>query len=101
MRIFTVYDKKAQSYNTPFFCASDDLAKRSFVELCRDERTVIARNPEDFDLFCLGSFFEDSAFFDTVSPVQIMTGIEARVSALKAERLQSELLAVSDDSAKN
>ena len=99
MKVFSVYDKKAQSYNTPFFCPNDDLAKRSFVDLCRDERTVIARNPEDFDLFCLGSFVEETAIFVTLPPVQLMSGVEARVSALKAEKMASELLQVADDPA--
>jgi hypothetical protein len=94
--LYSVYDKKAQSYNTPFFCVNHDLAKRSFVDLCRDARTVISRNPEDFDLWCLGAFYEGTGSIfqnedESTNRVQIMTGVEARISALKAERFASEL----------
>lgn len=104
MRIFAVYDKKAESYNTPFFCANDELAKRSFVDLCRDPRTVVARNPEDFDLWFIGTFGEATALLlqsqtGEFAMAQIMTGVEARVAALKAEKLAAELQAVADDPA--
>ena len=105
LQIFSVYDKKAQSFNTPFFCKNIELARRSFVDLCRDDRTVIACNPEDFDLWYLGLFSEETGNLvlqsEDSQSRSIMTGIEARVAAHKAERLQSELLAVSDDSVKN
>lgn len=106
MRAFAVYDKKADSYNTPFFCANDDLAKRSFIDLCRDARTVVALHPEDFDLWYIGTFLESTASFlqapnGDYTPCQIMTGLEARVAALKADQLDRELHIAADDSAKS
>lgn len=102
MRVFAVYDKKSQSYNTPFFCANDDLAKRSFIDLCRDSRTVVALHPEDFDLWHLGTFMEGTACFLQAqngdhAVCQIMTGVEARIAALKADRFASELVKASTD----
>lgn len=106
MRVFAVYDKKADSYNTPFFCANDDLAKRSFIDLCRDSRTVVALHPEDFDLWYIGTFLEDTALLLQAQKgehalCQIMTGVEARVAALKADQLDRELHIAADDSAKS
>lgn len=94
MLIFSVYDKKAKSFNTPFFSLNHDVAKRQFVELCRDARTVVARNPEDYDLFCLGSFADETGALTPCPPTASMTGVEARVAALRLEKLQSELLQV-------
>ena len=84
MRIFAVYDKKADCYNTPFFCANDGLAKRNFIDLCRDSRTVVALHPEDFELWYIGAYLEDTALLLQAqkgehAPCQIMTGVEARV----------------------
>lgn len=101
MKCFSVFDKKAGSFNTPFFAMTEDMAKRSFVDLCRDERTTVAQHPEDFDLWIVGDFDQVRGFDpDGTVHQQIMTGIEARIAAHQANRLQSELLANADDGVK-
>ena len=97
---FSVYDKKVESFNTPFFAANEAAGKRAFIDLCRDARTTVAMHPEDFDLWILGAFDQQRGFdLDGMTHQLIMTGVEARVSALKAEKMASELLQVADDPA--
>ena len=56
MLAFSVFDKKASSYGTPFFVPTRGVALRSFSDLANDQRSVVAQHPEDFALYEVGSF---------------------------------------------
>lgn len=58
LRAYTIYDKKSNSYNTPFFALTDEIALRSFDDLIRDKRSVVGQHPEDFSLFFICVFDE-------------------------------------------
>ena len=104
LSVYSVYDVKAKSYATPFFCLNEDVARRSFIDLCRDSRTLVAQHPDDFCLCFLGFFDQDSGELyrnpNEPKPVHFFTGTEARVAALKADQLDRELHLAADDSGK-
>lgn len=56
LRVYAVFDMKSKTFNTPFFLINDDVAKRAFFDLVNDPNTTVARHPEDFSLWCLGSW---------------------------------------------
>jgi len=56
LRAYTYYDTKALFFNTPFFLHSDGEAIRTSVDLGEDMQTRIGRHPEDYILFCVGTF---------------------------------------------
>lgn len=102
LRIYSVHDVKAGTFATPFFVPTEGLARRAFVDLCRDTRTTISQHPEDFALFYLGEFIQESGevrYPEALQPVSVMTGLEARVAAIKCEKQAAELQAVADDPA--
>ena len=60
---FAIFDHKAGVYNTPFFMRTKGEALRGFMDLVSDPQTSIAKYPEDFSLFQLSSFVEQSGEF--------------------------------------
>lgn len=56
MKIFSIRDGKAECYYPPFFKKSMGEAERDFTELTRDEKSMVAKYPEDFDLYYLGDY---------------------------------------------
>lgn len=58
MLAFSVFDKKASSFATPFFVQTRGVAMRSFSDLANDQRSVVAQHPEDFALYEIGNFDE-------------------------------------------
>lgn len=95
--MYAVYDRKAESFATPFFCKTNELAKRAFVDLCRDSRTVIAQHPADFELHVICAFDDSTGRIqDGHETVIIMDGVEAMVSAHRADRLLAETKEVAD-----
>ena len=64
--IFTIYDTKAESFNTPFFQNTIGQATRSFTDAVNDPTTSMHNHPEDFTLFEIGSIDLDTAKMETL-----------------------------------
>jgi len=56
MKMFAVKDLKAEGFNTPFFQPTFGLAERSFKEATKDNQSFLSKTPEDFSLYFLGEF---------------------------------------------
>jgi len=63
MKMFTIYDSKAEAYMQPFFAKSTGEALRSFSDTCQDKNHIFAKHPEDFTLFELGTWDEQTSNF--------------------------------------
>ena len=70
LHIIAVRDRAADVYGQPQFVASVGMAIRSFSdEINRDAAdNILSKHPEDFDLFLLGLYDDQSASFDVDSP---------------------------------
>ncbi len=55
-KIYSVYDEKAQVFNTPFTCVNEAVAVRSFTDICFDGANMVAKYPSDFKLYHVGDF---------------------------------------------
>jgi len=58
LKMFSIYDKAVQVFNTPFAMKTDMEAIRAFKHMAQDPNTTIYKSPEDFILY-------ECAFFDT------------------------------------
>jgi len=56
MRIYTIYDTKAEHYGNPVFVRTDAEARRGFGQVAVDRQTEIGRHPEDFILYRIGTW---------------------------------------------
>ena len=60
LRIFAIYDIKAEMYNSPFFFVSRGQAIRAFKDLANDAQSMIGKHPGDFKLVEIGLFDDNS-----------------------------------------
>lgn len=56
MRIYTVYDSKAQAHSTPFYSHNNATAIRSFAQAAQDEKTDFHKYAGDYTLLCVGEW---------------------------------------------
>lgn len=56
MRVYSIYDEKAEEFSPPFFQANDRLAQRVVKESARGNGSMLAAYPEDFKIYRLGEF---------------------------------------------
>lgn len=59
-RIFSIRDSKAEMFYPPFYQKTHGEAERSLRELVRDEKSLISKYPEDYDLYFLGEWDDQS-----------------------------------------
>lgn len=56
LRVFCVYDIKAEMFSPPFVKGTIGEAVRDFQDLVNNQDTTIARHPGDYKLCCIGEF---------------------------------------------
>lgn len=60
LHIFSLYDSKAGAFLRPFFAQNTQVAERALSDAVNNPQETVARHPEDFCLFKLGTFDEES-----------------------------------------
>lgn len=75
IKVYSIFDVKGGVYNTPFFQKEDGLAARAFADLANDPNTTVNRHPEDFSLFRIAEFDDNSGKIRSEMPVHIANAI--------------------------
>lgn len=75
-KILAIRDRAIDSYGQPFYSASVGGAIRSFSDEVNRvaENNQLNKHPEDFDLFLLGEFDDQTGEFDVTRPAQVCVG---------------------------
>lgn len=56
MRVYSIYDTKAEYYSNPVFIRTDAEARRNFEAVANDTAGEIGKHPEDFILYRIGTW---------------------------------------------
>lgn len=59
MKVFSVFDSKAQAYLTPFFSPTNGTAMRAWDKAVNEKGCPFEQNPEDYTLFEVGQWDEN------------------------------------------
>lgn len=71
--IYTIYDRKTETYMGLMTHANDQVACRSLrLEFEQKPLTPIVRFPDDYDLFCLGAYDETSGQIRAIFPGRLV-----------------------------
>lgn len=58
--IYNIYDSKSKSWFTPVFVLREGQMLRSWMDVANDESSTIGKHPEDYCLFKIGTFDDDT-----------------------------------------
>lgn len=64
LKMFTVYDSKAEAYLPPFYLAASGQAVRTFADTANDPNHAFGKHPSDYTLFEIGVFDDQHASFN-------------------------------------
>lgn len=64
LRIFSIFDSKAEAFIQPFYCTTPGLAIRSFESAVNQEGHDFQKYAADYTLFELGAFDQQKGLFD-------------------------------------
>lgn len=66
--VFSVYDNKAAVYSNPFYAVNVAVASRDFAQACNDRNSGLAIHPDDYSLYQVAVFDDDSGLFTPTIP---------------------------------
>jgi hypothetical protein len=66
LNIYTIFDIKAKLYNKPFYMLNDQVAERTARDLLNDEKSDINKHPEDFVLYKIGEYDDNTGIITTL-----------------------------------
>lgn len=97
LKVVAVRDRAADLYRAPFFVPSVGTAIRAFSDHVNSkDDSDIVKHPEDFDLYLLADFDDESGIFECLpTPRQIAIGKDVRLAADSSKAL-AELRAQTD-----
>jgi len=78
LNAYAVRDSKADKYNRPYFIGTHGEAIRAFADACRKDGNVMAEHPEDFNLYFIGTFDEESGELDSVKPLHLASALDGK-----------------------
>lgn len=77
--VTAVRDQKVEAFG-PLMCGrSKAEAIRGFFDACADANTLLAKHPQDFSLYYLGSYEDTTGVFEPANPMQLLAQGEKQV----------------------
>jgi len=74
--VVAVKDKKIGMFDSPFVVRHNGEAMREFDTVRQDKNTKFGKNPEDFDLYQIGTYDETTGELVTLSPpTHLISGV--------------------------
>lgn len=70
LKAFALRDQKAECFHTPFFQKTHGEAERSFRELCKDQKSMVNKYPDDYDLYYLGQYNDQTGIIEALDTPQ-------------------------------
>lgn len=78
-KVFAVYDQKSEAYMRPFFMNTKGQAIRAFADELESENSQLAKHPEDYTLFEIGSYDDSRGHLEALSaPESLGTALELK-----------------------
>jgi len=77
IKVFSIFDDKAQIFSNPFFMPHTGMATRAFADLVNDGQSNVSKHPSDFKLYQIGEFDDVAGSLIAVAqPVFVNSAIE-------------------------
>lgn len=74
--LFSVHDRASGVYDRPFDARSYAEATRFFSDLAVNPDHPIGKHPDDFTLFCVGTWDDNTGAVDPQVPEKLINGLE-------------------------
>lgn len=72
LQVFSIFDEKAQVYKAPMFIPHKGEALRTFSDITKNQETLIAKHPEDYKLYLLGTFDDNSGKMEPLAEPEFL-----------------------------
>ena len=92
LNVYTIFDTASGAYMRPFFAMSDGEALRGFKDISLDADHAIGKHPEDYSLWRIGTFNDNTAKIEGEAKECLATALELVASAQRVDQEAHEKL---------
>ena len=79
LKVYSIYDQKTGVYDRPFLQHTHGEAERNFKQLVNDEKSQVNKFPEDYDLYYLGEYDNNTGKYQTLdSPQHLIKAVQLK-----------------------
>lgn len=90
-QIYSVFDDAANTFMPPWYQNRDALAMRVFSDACRQEDHPFNQNPQDFHLYHLGNYDDETGRLENVDkPALLLKGSDVRDAAAEIIKMEAK-----------
>lgn len=75
---FAVHDDAVAAYMQPFFAPANGAAIRSFLDASANPDSPLSKHPQDYRLYRVGAFDDNTGMFTPEAPVLLSSGAEVK-----------------------
>lgn len=68
LKIYALRDIRTEAFNRPMFLQNEAVLDRSIRDAMQDENSLLCSHPEDYQLFELGEYDEETGQITPVAP---------------------------------
>lgn len=86
-KMYAIFDTASGVYDRPFVMQAHGQAIRAFGDIASDAEHPIGKHPEDYSLFYVSDWNDNTAEFVAVDKVCLATGLEAVAESRKGSPL--------------
>lgn len=79
LKAYSIYDRKALTYNPPFYAPTDGAACRIVADSANDPNSSLGRHPNDFVLFLVGEYDDQKGLMTPCAPLHHVMDLSALV----------------------
>lgn len=87
MEVYSLLDRKLKEFGQLVVAKNDELVRRSLLDGIRGSKSVMELHSSDFDLFCVGSFDEETGIL-THKPLRLVVNVGDILEAYAAGQKQ-------------
>lgn len=76
LNVYAIRDNKTEAYMSPFFLQNDNVMKRALIGAKDDPNSMLAKHPEDYGVYSLGTYEQNSGVLDSHEPIHVINVID-------------------------
>lgn len=70
LKVFSVYDSKAEVFMNPFMMSKEGQALRAIVDEVSNKDSLLSKHSEDYTLYCIAEFDQYKGEYVNLSPLK-------------------------------
>jgi len=78
LKAYSIRDVRVEAYNRPSFVQNENVMRRSVEEALMSESHAFAFHPEDFQVFYIGEFDDQTGKFEPVAPEHVFNVVDCK-----------------------